>query len=62
MTSFRAGDYICYRKGGPPHQVQSIFNDGRILVTTASGILKLLTRPEDFVRIRPPARERIRQR
>jgi hypothetical protein len=61
MASFKAGDYICYRKGGPPHQVQSIFNDGRILVTTTSGILKLLTRPEDFVRIRPPTVKRSRQ-
>ena len=40
---------------------QSIFNDGRILVTTRSGILKLLTRPEEFVRIRPPTTKPARQ-
>jgi len=61
MSSFKAGDYICYRKGGPPHRVQSIFDDGRLLVSTKAGILKLLTRPEDFVRIRPPAPGRSRQ-
>lgn len=61
MATFKAGDYICYRKGGPSHQVQSIFNDGRILVTTRSGILKLLKRPEDFVRIRPPSTQGVRQ-
>ena len=51
MAPFQAGDCICYRKDGPAYWVQSVYADGRLRVSKQNGTIKILTRPEDFVRI-----------
>lgn len=51
MAPFQAGDRICYRKGGPTYRVQNVYADGRLRVSKQNGAIKILTRPEDFVRI-----------
>jgi hypothetical protein len=51
MAPFQAGDRICYRKGGPTYWVQNVYADGRLRVSKQNGTIKILTRPEDFVRI-----------
>jgi hypothetical protein len=56
MAHFQTGDCICYRKGGPTHRVRSVLADGRLLVSKKNGGTKLLTRPEEFVRIAEPKR------
>jgi hypothetical protein len=51
MARFQTGDCICYRKGGPTYRVRSVLADGRLLVGKESGGTKILTRPEEFVRV-----------
>ncbi len=51
MAHFQTGDSICYRKGGPTYKVRSVLDDGRLLVSGNNGDTKLLTRPEEYVRI-----------
>jgi hypothetical protein len=55
MAHFQTGDCICYRKGGPTYRVRSVLEDGRVLVSKNNGRTKLLTRPEEYVRL--PQRE-----
>ncbi len=51
MAHCQAGDRIRNRKGGPTYKVRHVLEDGRLLVNNNNGRTKLLTRPEDFVRI-----------
>jgi len=51
MAPFQTGDCICYRKGGPMYWVQNVLADGRLRVSKPNGATRVLTRPEDFVRI-----------
>lgn len=56
MAPFQTGDCICYRKGGPTYRVQNVLADGRLRVSKQNGATRVLTRPEDFVRIAKYAR------